>query len=400
MKLCPDCGFENKDSCKFCIHCGAPLAAVEIPAVNTDPLDTDLIRPAEQEEPVVEAPVSDFPGFNEAAPEAPAEEFFDTAAPAAPEAPVYSEPAPAAPAKSYVPGYDRRQLRLKDVLRSGKARTIAICFTLLLVISIAISVAPAFLTSYIGKVADTAIDAIPMDELGDFIAETIEDVTDGEYTFVMPNMDDINKAVSTATGVSIASTIISTITGNIVPLLVMLSMWLIYGSASKNSVPCCGTTGLTILKVFEILRLIFVCLLVAITATVLGVYSYLMSSSESGIGTGFWITCGVIAFIYLLIILYYAGTIRSLSIFTAVAEGRAYKGKVSLYASIIYTLRGIFGILGVIGTAMFTIVPLFMDELRFLSLIGLAMLIPSLISVIRDFDIGSLLRQARKALAE
>lgn len=405
MKLCPNCGFENKDSGKFCIHCGTPLAAVEVTAVNTDPLDTDFIRPAAPEEPVPETPagfefvLSDYP---EAEPETPNEEVFNRDVPAAPvvDVPAYDEPTPAAPARNAVPGYDRRQIRLKDVLRSGKARTIAVCLTVLLVLSIALSIVPAFLTSFIGNGAEDLIDIIPVEELGDMIAEAIEGLTGGEYTFVMPDADDIADGIATATGVSVISTVFSAIMSNLIPLLTVISMWMIYGTASKNNIPCCGTSGLTILKVIEILRLIGVCLVIAITATGLGVAAYLMSTYNEGVNSAFWVICGVVALAYLLVILFYAGTIRTLSIFTAVAEGRPYKGKVSLYASVIFTLKGIFGILGVIGCALFTIVPLFMDDVRFLSLAGLAALLPSLVSVIWYFDMGSILRQARKALAE
>lgn len=303
MKICPNCGKENKDQAKFCTGCGNSLENV-----------------------------ASVPGE-------PAPEPTPVRAPAA--APAQSSVQPQVPVIARSPA----QTRFKELAGSKLALVICIAFTVVVLCSVLTSV---FIPASVAKLYENSIETIKNADIADILGDNF-DISEAELNDAIAQ---ITAAVETAMTkpANIAGRLISAISGNAVAVLFAVSLWIIYGVARDPDSVCCGTTGLKIIRVLRTIGLVLAIILAVIIALAI-VFGLFMSIREGydEATTALYVIAGMTAVIYLFVFLFLGGCVSIAKRYISVSENRSGRSRISGFVRFIIFVGGIFSVIGTAG---------------------------------------------------
>ena len=341
MKICPDCKTQCVDSDKFCTVCGAALQ-------NAQP-ET-----------------------------APANTREETSAPGT--------------------GYraeNRKASPLKALAASKLGCTIAIAFTLIVLLAIISCVAvPRTLAGFIDEAAglleEYDIGEVDLSDMGlsDEDLGMLGIATDGSGKIDLAGLvEESSGAIKSA--IYNLGNVVSAVFSNLKGILVAASMWIIFISAKSAGEQVCSSAGFTILQVLRVLSLIGTCLLAVATAVIaVAVLSY--CSQEAQDATGAAATAvSVIGVVLILKLLYHIGILRTLKRFKGEISGED-KGHVSGYAGVILVLKGIWKIVAALLAIVLVIIA---------GAAALPTLVSAAASAVACFGCSKFIFRAKKELA-
>lgn len=253
--------------------------------------------------------------------------------------PVYAQTPPAAPAApaAYAPAEGPVMQTLRRMARSPLYLTCAIGYTCMIFFTLAGSFSSSTSNSILNYLSMLANSSYEMNYL----------------------LGDLYSVMPVVTGVSIGSALLSQIPS----ILVAAGIWMVYASAMDNSGAPIKTTGLTMIRVIQIIALVFTSLLflllevfIAVVMTTLGQYD----DSATGIFIALMVVVAIIAALDILYYVKLLSTIQSIrqsiwqqeplcNISTYVAVLSILGGAVSILAIL---SGGVFGALSAIGGAV------------------------------------------------
>lgn len=306
MKNCPSCRRDNPDSSRFCVYCGTPLGEAAARPDYRQPQGAS------------------YGGYS---------------------APEYSGGYMARPAST------RQQAAVKNTTASKTAILTAIFFTIALVAGIMFSsLLPGILTDRLNSFLNN-FDAY---DIADFVEEyTGEDITDyitiRDLDGYLDYIDEALGYVKTNSGSSSLSRIFSSISSKLVPIVFAVGVWICCIAAKKGTEPGCGSTGIVMIKVVEILRLVGACFgafLGVMIPLVLGIVLSKNSPDYAPIAWAALLLFVVICGISVLYRAYLVSAVNRIKTASAAAPG---KGKIAGFVVFMLWLSGIVTILKGLG---------------------------------------------------
>ncbi|MBO4433222.1 MAG: zinc-ribbon domain-containing protein [Clostridia bacterium] len=361
--FCPNCGFKNADDSAFCEQCGTKLnisEPVEAPVAETPAVETTVAEiPVEEapveEAPVVETPVAETPVVETPVEETPTpevtvadylkgEETPEDEAPAAgyatpdaepvyeapasgyaapAEAPVYETPAAEYPQQEYQPAYGQEyqqqyvpayqpayQPQYQPAVKPPRSSHP----TLNALKNVGAS--PLLLIAAIAVSANLFLGIIKLFAGNYSVFGTVYSYL---YRLGISDFNEILNDISTATYGYM--TLLSFLF--LIPTLIYtIGVWITYISANSRGNNGMSTAGLTMIKVMQIISLIFTCILFAASEIVCIIASVAAAaldrtndgSSLSGSSLTFFIvSASVVALLYIFVIIYIAKVISSIN---------------------------------------------------------------------------------------
>ena len=293
MKFCVQCGYKNEDEAAFCVSCGA---AFDPPAPQNDPVPN---ANSDTRQPLNTAPMlSDNPALH----------------------------------------------IVKTIGSSTTFLLLAVLFTAYL----AFSVISTFLQNpIIEKTTNDTYDIYL--ELKMANSELVVDLIEkygADYDIYSSN--DLDRFVEDALNRSRDVSVLSSILSFILPALVCIGLWLFFASSQNKQSPSVKTAGLTMIKAFAIVNLIF---LIGIPALILILLLIGLAVSSFALGSAvpiimFFIFLIVIGAVLILPILYFAKIIKSVNTIKRTVATGVPSEKVSTFVIAINYFLAVFSILG------------------------------------------------------
>lgn len=360
MKVCPNCGKQNKETSKFCTGCGNSILEVEaVPG-----------EPAPEREPA-------------------ATSIYDTPAPAPVPAPAPAPaPVPVQPAAAYV-ARTPAQVRFKALAGSKLALMICIMFTIMLVFSVGTSlIIPSSLGTSSRDLLGVAMDA----GMGDLLEDAFDiDASDIE--------DAIDEATDASSALSDTATRISSISANGLSLLFAVALWIIYGGAKKEDVVCCGNSGLWIIRVLRTIGLVVAIILAVVFAV--GIAFALFMTIREGYEDAtlaLYILTGLTAVVYIFMFLFLGGCISTVKRYISVSQNRSGRSRISGFVGVLLFIGGILSALFVIVLVGAGIALASEYDSAMFIVVAAVMSVSSIVTAIYRFALSTFIFRSKKAL--
>ena len=213
---------------------------------------------------------------------------------------------------------------IKAVAKSPVFMIAVIAYTL----QILISLIGAFSYNNLGSIAHSFLNML--EQYGDVPREL--------YNYV-----DVLNSVSTA------PLIIGSIIGLIPAILMCIGLWLIYTAGCDKHPGRMKTSGLTMVKVMNVISLVGVCLSAAFMLIIMVISMIAMASYDATEGIVVMaVILAVVAIIYYLIILYWAKVIKSINVAKSSITSGTYSGKASTFVAVICYIGAVLSVFGLI----------------------------------------------------
>lgn len=324
MKKCRYCGKENKDTGRFCTGCGKSLEDAEL---LPDPAEWRETGPLPVSAPVPSPAAAQVP------------------APVRQAAAVQRTPA---------------QEKLKKLAASPLALLICIAFTLMLLCSIYSAAAlPALMVNQAGELMEN-LDEQTLTDLEDFLRDNFDVDVDVDLNDVTEAYREAISMAPLSGAMSMGTRLMSAVSSHALSILFAVALWIVFGVARQEESPCCGTSGLKILRVLRIIGMVAAAVLMAIVA--IGVAFVIVLCVREGYDQ--YISAAIAAavvlgIVFLLSLLFMGGVISTLKKLIGISENSGLKGSISGYAGFWLCVGGILSGLGSLGSiaAIFSMGP-------------------------------------------